>query len=216
MPKYSKGLETRDKILKVSRELFYANGFNNTTVRQISEKAGTNLGLLKYYFNGKEEIGSIIYSSIRTAFDDLIKENEPDLDEVDLFYASSALELYLCLENVNYGRFYHELSHISLSHNSIYFHITKIMKNYTNHANDDNYIALAATSITSIKPALVEHAVSEERQIDTDTYLDYYIKQQMHYLGITNHDASFFIQMLKRYYINVAANFTPIFTRLLV
>ena len=61
----SKGEETKNRILFVARDLFYEYGFHKTTARMISEKANTNLGLLNYYFKNKNEMGLIIYSSIR-------------------------------------------------------------------------------------------------------------------------------------------------------
>ena len=75
----SKGEETKNRILFVARDLFYEYGFHKTTARMISEKANTNLGLLNYYFKNKNEMGLIIYSSIRDRFDELIAEYFPDM-----------------------------------------------------------------------------------------------------------------------------------------
>jgi len=97
----SKGEETKNRILFVARDLFYEYGFHKTTARMISEKANTNLGLLNYYFKNKNEMGLIIYSSIRDRFDELIAEYFPDMDELTLFLFSSTLELYLCITNEN-------------------------------------------------------------------------------------------------------------------
>ena len=104
----SKGEETKNRILFVARDLFYEYGFHKTTARMISEKANTNLGLLNYYFKNKNEMGLIIYSSIRDRFDELIAEYFPDMDELMLFLFSSTLELYLCITNEKYGNFFHE------------------------------------------------------------------------------------------------------------
>ena len=104
----SKGEETKNRILFVARDLFYEYGFHKTTARMISEKANTNLGLLNYYFKNKNEMGLIIYSSIRDRFDELIAEYFPDMDELTLFLFSSTLELYLCITNEKYGNFFHE------------------------------------------------------------------------------------------------------------
>lgn len=181
----------------------------------ISETAHTNLGLLKYYFNGKEELGALIYNDIRTVFDQYITAAFPSFHEIDLFLASSSLELYLCLTNEAFGNFYFDLYHVSQIHNGITSHIHNIFKTETPYCNDPEYIALATLSITSIKPALVGHALSHPQIVASDHYLEYYLNQQMHYLGISPHPANFYISLLHEYYINIVDHFTPIFTKLL-
>lgn len=98
----SKGEETKNRILFVARDLFYEYGFHKTTARMISEKANTNLGLLNYYFKNKNEMGLIIYSSIRDRFDELIAEYFPDMDELTLFLFSSTLELFQYMSQLHF------------------------------------------------------------------------------------------------------------------
>lgn len=50
-------VSSRDRIVSAAVELFGEQGFERTTVRAISERAGTNPGLVPYYFDGgKEEL----------------------------------------------------------------------------------------------------------------------------------------------------------------
>lgn len=51
-----KGEDLKNKILQVAGELFDENGYSNTSIRNIAEKAGIGRGLLYYYFNKKEEM----------------------------------------------------------------------------------------------------------------------------------------------------------------
>ena len=46
----------KDEILKVAVELFYKNGFENTSIEDIVRKAGIARGTLYYHFNSKMEI----------------------------------------------------------------------------------------------------------------------------------------------------------------
>lgn len=215
MAQYNKGLETKNKIIRSARELFYEKGYCSTSTREISEKAGTNLGLLKYYFKGKNEIGMIIYCDIRNAFDELTAANEPALTGPDLFLFSSALELYLCLENEAFGRLYYELSFEPAFHQAIEAVIINALMKYAQQSNDSQYALLSCLSIMAIKPALVNHSLNARGEISTDTYVHYYLGQQLHVLGLPPSHADTIIQILKRYYVNVAAKFTPIMTRLL-
>lgn len=136
----SKGEETKNRILFVARDLFYEYGFHKTTARMISEKANTNLGLLNYYFKNKNEMGLIIYSSIRDRFDELIAEYFPDMDELTLFLFSSTLELYLCITNEKYGNFFMNLSVVNqktdvLSRNISPMYSAAILQNMHRHRN---------------------------------------------------------------------------------
>jgi len=47
-------LSAREQILKVATRLFAENGFEGTSVRDISKECGLNLSLISYYFGGKE------------------------------------------------------------------------------------------------------------------------------------------------------------------
>jgi AcrR family transcriptional regulator len=48
--------DAENKILKTSIELFLANGFTGTTVRDITSNAGVGKGTLYWHFNSKDEI----------------------------------------------------------------------------------------------------------------------------------------------------------------
>lgn len=215
MAQYNKGLETKNRIIRTARELFYERGYLDTSTREISEKAGTNLGLLNYYFKGKNEIGMIIYNDIRDSFDRLTEENEPDLQGPDLFLFSSALELYLCLENEHFGRLFYELSAEPSFRQRIEAVIIDALMKYAQKSGDSQYALLSCLSIMAIKPALVNYALNHRGEITTDTYVRYYMEQQLHVLGLPDSHADFIISILKRYYINIADMFTPIMTRLI-
>jgi AcrR family transcriptional regulator len=47
---------TRDRILAAALEVFAERGFDGARTREIAERAAANLGLIKYYFDGKEQL----------------------------------------------------------------------------------------------------------------------------------------------------------------
>lgn len=214
MKNQQKGLETKNKILKVSRRLFYSRGLVETTSRMISEESGTNLGLLTYYFQGKTEIALQIYSDLRSEFDALIVENEPDLSDEDIFLLSSAIELYLCLTNNNFCRFYNQFTNDPKNRVMIQKHIMETLQRYSQDYSDDIRATLATLSISAIKPALVDYIIQHPNEVEPDIYLKYYIEQQLHYLSHNATDSQFYIDKLHSYYLNVADNFTPVMTKL--
>ena len=62
------------KILEASKELFYENGFYDTTVANITKKAGVNNGLFTYYFGTKTKVSEIINEDFRANFRKRIDE----------------------------------------------------------------------------------------------------------------------------------------------
>ncbi|WP_203650899.1 TetR/AcrR family transcriptional regulator [Secundilactobacillus yichangensis] len=62
----TKSDQHKEKILKISREMFAQHGYEATTTRMINQAAGTAEGLMYYYFpHGKHEIlDTIVYQGI--------------------------------------------------------------------------------------------------------------------------------------------------------
>lgn len=49
-------LSTKEKILKVSEQVFAEKGFDGARVDEIARKAGVNKALIYYYFDGKDDL----------------------------------------------------------------------------------------------------------------------------------------------------------------
>jgi AcrR family transcriptional regulator len=89
---------TRSRIVSAAWELFYENGYDDTTVDDIVERSGTSKGSFYHYFAGKDAL----LSSLSTIFDEKyqeLAENLPqDLDCFDtLMYLNH--ELFFMIEN---------------------------------------------------------------------------------------------------------------------
>ena len=68
--------QTRSRIAKASWELFRRKGYQETTITDIIEAAGTSRGTFYHYFNGKDEL----LSTLSYMFDDFYREQLPLLD----------------------------------------------------------------------------------------------------------------------------------------
>ena len=53
MASYKKSIETKDTIIKTASSLFYNQGYNATTIRDIAKESGLSLSRLNYHFNSK-------------------------------------------------------------------------------------------------------------------------------------------------------------------
>ena len=62
---------TRERILAAALEVFAERGFDGARTREIADRAGANLGLLAYYFEGKEPLWR---EAVSRAFEELQQE----------------------------------------------------------------------------------------------------------------------------------------------
>ena len=72
---------TRERILGAALAVFAERGFDGARTREIAERAGANLGLIKYYFDDKERLWK---AAVARAFEELQQEfAEPDVAPVE-------------------------------------------------------------------------------------------------------------------------------------
>ena len=63
---------TRMKIVNAAWELFYENGYDDTTIEEIIFESGTSKGSFYHYFKGKEEL----LASLADLFDEKYKKQD--------------------------------------------------------------------------------------------------------------------------------------------
>ena len=73
MPK--KTNTTKSRIVNAAWNLFYENGYENTTVDEIIARSGTSKGSFYHYFSSKDSL----LSSLSYVFDEKYRELEPNL-----------------------------------------------------------------------------------------------------------------------------------------
>jgi AcrR family transcriptional regulator len=82
-PKASRDEDKRERILAAALEAFSQNGFDGATTREIAARAGVNLGLIQYYFEGKENLWRAAvaraFERIRETFEGIL-DDAPDDD----------------------------------------------------------------------------------------------------------------------------------------
>ena len=76
----------REKILAAALELFSVNGFEGTTTRDIAARAGTNLGLIKYYFGNKDALWKAVidsaYEELRVSMGPVMSADVEDAEQI--------------------------------------------------------------------------------------------------------------------------------------
>lgn len=97
MPKRS-SRNTRSRIVAAAWELFYENGYDDTTVDDIVERSGTSKGSFYHYFAGKDALLSSLSTLFDEKYQELIPNMDPSLSSFDqLIYLNH--ELFFMIEN---------------------------------------------------------------------------------------------------------------------
>lgn len=108
---YEKGIQTRNHLYQISKQLFYELGYENTKIKDIVEAADTPIGLFTYYFKTKDNVVHEIYldyyQQINACIDEL---SITGLDNSILRHAAlSGIYYDRILNNKNNRRFYYEI-----------------------------------------------------------------------------------------------------------
>ncbi|MES0489009.1 MAG: TetR/AcrR family transcriptional regulator [Leptospirales bacterium] len=92
MGNYKKSEQTKAIVMETALELFRAEGFAETTMRQIAKKAGIALGTIYIYFKSKEELVLEYYQKVQqelllqTSVDTQKKPYRLEVGLKDFFY----------------------------------------------------------------------------------------------------------------------------------
>lgn len=94
MRRAEKSTAIKKKIIEVALDLFLAQGYKKTTIRQISEKAQINIGTLYHFFRDKEDLQLHISRDVYNEFMDYADGITRNKKDPALRYAlTRALEL---------------------------------------------------------------------------------------------------------------------------
>ncbi len=89
---------TKGKIVSAAWQLFYEQGYDNTTVEEIVEASGTSRGSFYHYFDGKDALLSSLSYLFDEKYDDLIETMDQTLSPIEkLIYMNQ--ELFLMIDN---------------------------------------------------------------------------------------------------------------------
>ena len=92
------GRNTRGRIIEAAWQLFYSQGYDNTTVEDIIQESGTSRGSFYHYFEGKDSL----LSSLAYLFDEKYQQLAQAMDpETNCFEQLMFLnrELFSMIEN---------------------------------------------------------------------------------------------------------------------
>lgn len=89
---------TKGKIVAAAWQLFYEQGYDNTTVEEIVEESGTSRGSFYHYFDGKDALLSSLSYLFDEKYDELVETMDPSLSPIDKLILMNK-ELFLMIDN---------------------------------------------------------------------------------------------------------------------
>ena len=106
--------EKQIQILQVAEKLFAANGFDGTSIRDISKEANVNVAMVSYYFGSKEKLLEEIIlfrtTDLKLQLENLFKESLSPIEKID-----KLIELYI--SRVNNNKCIYQIMNFELSNN---------------------------------------------------------------------------------------------------
>ena len=89
---------TKGRIIQAAWQLFYRQGYDDTTVEEIIEASGTSRGSFYHYFDGKDALLSSVSYQFDEKYEELLGSMDPDMDAFEkLMYLNR--ELFAMIEN---------------------------------------------------------------------------------------------------------------------
>ena len=89
---------TRSRIVSAAWELFYENGYDDTTVDDIVERSGTSKGSFYHYFEGKDALLSSVSFLFDEKYEELMACMDPEKDRFEVLMELNR-ELFAMIEN---------------------------------------------------------------------------------------------------------------------
>ena len=99
----------KNEIIAMATQLFFEQGYDDTTFSDIAKRLNTSKGHINYYFNTKDEIGAIVYTNfvtrIRQVIHDKLAEKFGGYDSATAMAIGFRLENEMFREYPNSFRF---------------------------------------------------------------------------------------------------------------
>lgn len=185
-------MNTKEKLLQVTFEEIYENGYYATSVDKILKKAEMNKGSMYHYFKSKKElvlavIDAHIYNYIDTKYGEILNAKSNYIDAIFKVLNNTDSFNFICGCRLN--SLVQELSHqdkdFKVALEKVYFRFEEILEEALKKAVDNNEIehpdlkALSVYVVASIEGCLSTAKKSQDAVIFSNCIhqLEYYLNQ---------------------------------------
>jgi len=107
---FAPAMDKREHIIQKAIELFSEGGFDNTSIRDISQKACVNVAMVNYYFGSKKDLFKAIIafksSYLKTRLEELLSDTSlNEMDKINIIIDEYANRI---LSNPHFHRVVHQ------------------------------------------------------------------------------------------------------------
>ncbi|MFZ7120993.1 MAG: TetR/AcrR family transcriptional regulator [Eubacteriaceae bacterium] len=211
MATYKTGIITKNKILQACKELFYEQGYKDSTYLAICKKADVGPKTITHYFKSKKLIAIEIYSDFLINIKEKTKEYMIEKNNDYNLRTATALERIiftnLIVENENYKKFYYDICVEGLL---LEVDIERVDYFYKLHSDEYNLglsnlqIRLLQITNTSITLGVTRKWLEGSLEgLSTDGYCDYEIRLMYSHMGVSNDEIDQIIKLAYEIYNNM-------------
>lgn len=216
-----KSNDTEKLIRNTARTLFFKNGIDETSVRQIAANSNTNLGSFTYYYKSKNELVEKIFEDVN---------NEIRALFVTPFEREATLHEYMMMQMFQFKAAilndrYYELFMTSMTGEQTLKSIKDLysgcnMKFSRHNSTDSAYFIMTSALLIGMKLELIKLARdSATKEITLEKCLDFFVYEFLDFINPTEIDdmdayRKQLLQEFDTYYIDIVKEFTPILVKI--
>lgn len=184
-------LNKKDLLKNVAKELFYKQGYNDTTFVQLSNISGVNNGLITYYFKTKANLASQIFTVfIFDLRDELAKQLRNLCGDFELALSiavETRIVFRLNISNKNLSKFISEYSKVQYStdYNEIKAQYYGMQKHLINPNISDEDMRLYEVCRRAINQALANAYSDKYTSASIEHLEEYSLKLLFFMLGLS-------------------------------
>ena len=212
MARYEKGSESQASIMQAAKQLFYQNGYQATTVRDIAKVSGLNFGLLRYYFGAKADIGLLAYQDFRSSLYNWIRLQIMKSEQQ--FFFGEAAELKFCAKSPEFARFLTEIGAEQTVREYLEREALAAVRQNSSTDEEEDRIVYHGAAVAALKTAAVG-LLRSGNYADENTVIQSYLNAVFGCCEVAGREGltQEILLFCQRYTFNIVSGFIPVIVR---
>ncbi|RXK12466.1 hypothetical protein CP965_07730 [Halarcobacter mediterraneus] len=178
-------MSSKERLLKVTFDEVYENGYYATSVDKILKKAKLNKGSMYHFFKSKKElmlavIDAHIFEYIDKKYSEILKTDKNYIDEMfKVLYNKETFNFtFGCRLNTLVQELSHHDKDFKEALEKVYFHFEKVLEQVLQKASDNNEIEYSdIKGLAVFVVACIEGALSTAKKSQDGKHFETCIKQ---------------------------------------
>lgn len=216
------GLTMRDKILAVSRKLFYEQGYNETRFSQIAEELGITKGLITYYFGKKSKIAMEVHTDYTRDIHNKVSSQLYSMHRNNYKYEPNLVRSISQICSLNMYKFDEKARNFYIEHMSanLQFNIEQTYlpwfveqkkKNLGDEILDSQSIKIQAFAERGARATVILGFFRKELDLSFEEIVDYSIGLSYKFVRETDSRTLEMLNLTKKIFLELSIEYLPYF-----